>query len=133
TVIHDKAKNSKNLVRGISSIGEVSLVNIQGSSLVGNSGFSGRLFALLSRQGINIILITQASSEHSITFAISPADAAKAKKVLNTEFEMELLAHKIDPPQIVNNLSIVAIVGENMKHTTGISGGLFHALGRNGI
>ncbi len=133
TIIHQKAKSNGSPVRGISSISEVSLVNIQGSGLVGNSGFSGRLFALLSRQEINIILITQASSEHSITFAISPSDTAKAQKALETEFEMELHAHKVEPPQIVEGHSIVAIVGENMKHTTGISGDLFHALGRNGI
>ena len=133
TVIHDKAKKNGSPVRGISSISDVSLVNIQGSGLVGNSGFSGRLFALLSRQEINVILITQASSEHSITFAIAPSDRDKAQKVLETEFEMELLAHKVDPPQIVDGHAIVAIVGENMKHTTGISGDLFHALGRNGI
>ncbi len=133
TIIHDKAKKSDNPVRGISSINEVSLVNIQGSGLVGNSGFSGRLFALLSRKGINVILITQASSEHSITFAIAPTDTEKAKTALEVEFEMELQAHKVDPPEIVEGHSIVAIVGENMKHTTGISGDLFHALGRNGI
>lgn len=133
TIIHDQAKKSDNPVRGISSISEVTLVNIQGSGLVGNSGFSGRLFALLSRRGINVILITQASSEHSITFAIAPTDTEKAKTALEAEFEMELQAHKVDPPQIVEGHSIVAIVGENMKHTTGISGDLFHALGRNGI
>ncbi|HLR36483.1 MAG TPA: bifunctional aspartate kinase/homoserine dehydrogenase I [Chitinophagaceae bacterium] len=133
TIIHHNTKKNGHPVRGISSVEQVSLVNIQGSSLVGNSGFSGRLFAMLSRYDINIILITQASSEHSITFAISPADTEKAKRVLYTEFEMELLTHKIDPPKIDENLSIVAIVGENMNHTTGISGNLFHALGRNGI
>ncbi len=133
TIIHEKAKRNGSPVRGISSISEVTLVNIQGSGLVGNSGFSGRLFALLSRQEINIILITQASSEHSITFAISPSDTLKAQKALEVEFEMELLAHKVEPPEIVEGHSIVAIVGENMKHTTGISGDLFHALGRNGI
>lgn len=133
TIIHDEARKSNNPVRGISSINEVSLINIQGSGLVGNSGFSGRLFALLSRKEINVILITQASSEHSITFAIAPTDTARAKTALETEFEMELQAQKVDPPQIVEGHSIVAIVGENMKHTTGISGDLFHALGRNGI
>lgn len=133
TVIHNKPQKEDRLIRGISSIQAVSLVNVQGSTLVGNSGFSGRLFSLLSREQINIILITQASSEHSITFAILPSDVERAREALNVEFEMELQAHKIDPFQIVNELSIVAIVGENMKHTTGMSGDLFHALGRNGI
>lgn len=133
TIIHNDAKNKGDLVRGITSIKEVNLVNIQGSSLVGNTGFSGRLFSLLSRKEINIVLITQASSEHSITFAISPEDADKAEKALNAEFEMELMAAKIDPPEIVKDLAIVAIVGEKMKRIVGISGRFFNALGNNGI
>lgn len=133
TVIHGKAKKSKSLIRGISSINEVCLINIQGSGMMGNSGFSGRLFSVLARHGINIVLITQASSEHSITFAVSPTDVREAQKVLAEEFQMELQSHKIETPEIVKELAIVAIVGENMRHTRGISGELFHALGRNGI
>lgn len=133
TVIHESPQKNGSLIRGISSIEDVSLVNIQGSSLIGDSGFSGRLFSLLSRHEINIIMITQASSEHSITFAISPSDEAKAKRVLLAEFEMELAAYKMEQPEIVNDLSVLAIVGENMRHKTGVSGDLFHALGRNGV
>lgn len=133
TVIHDKAGSSKAPVRGITSIKDVVLINIQGSGLMGYSGFSGRLFSLLAREGVNIILITQASSEHSITFAVSPEDAYKAEKVLQREFEMELAAQKIDEPEIVTGKSVLAIVGENMKRSTGTSGILFHALGRNGV
>ena len=91
------------------------------------------LFSLLAREQINIILITQSSSEHSITFAIDPNHAPKAKRVIEPEFELELLAGKLDSPEVEENLAILAIVGENMKQTPGISGKLFHALGRNGI
>jgi len=91
------------------------------------------LFSLLAREQINIILITQSSSEHSITFAINPGDTAKAQRVIEQEFELELLANKLDQPDIEQKLSILAIVGENMKQTPGISGKLFHALGRNGV
>ena len=101
--------------------------------MVGKSGFSGRLFSLLAREQINIILITQSSSEHSITFAVDPNHAAKAKRVIEQEFELELLAGKLDYPEIEQSLAILAIVGENMKQTPGISGKLFHALGRNGV
>lgn len=133
TIIQRETPHDTRAVRGLSSISNVSLVNIQGSALIGNSGFSGRLFSSLAKYGINIILITQASSEHSISFAVSPEDTEKTKDALAKEFEMELFAHRIDPPQIDENLCIIAIVGEKMKSTTGVSGTLFHALGRNGI
>jgi aspartokinase/homoserine dehydrogenase 1 len=120
-------------IKGISSINEVSIINLEGSGMVGKAGFSGRLFSMLAREQISVILITQSSSEHSITFAIPPADAVKALHLIEQEFELELHAKKLDKPQIEQNLSVLAIVGENMKQTPGISGKLFHALGRNGI
>ncbi len=133
TVIRESAHRNGSLIRGISSINGVSLINLQGSGMVGKTGFSGRLFSLLARENINIILITQASSEHSITFAVSPADAARAQKQIEMEFELELASGKIEPPEVEGELSILAIVGENMKQMHGISGKLFSALGRNGV
>jgi aspartokinase/homoserine dehydrogenase 1 len=133
TVIRHDCENSNLAIKGISSINEISIINVEGSGMVGKAGFSGRLFSLLAREQINIILITQSSSEHSITFAIHPADAEKAQKLIAQEFELELLAKKMEVPIFEENLSILAIVGENMKQTPGISGKLFHALGRNGI
>lgn len=120
-------------IRGISSIDEISLINITGSGMIGKIGFSGKLFSLLAREHINVILITQSSSEHSITFAIEPKDVHKAKQFFNSEFELELETNKLNPPIIEENLCVLAIVGENMKQTPGISGKLFQALGRNGI
>ncbi|MCX2485366.1 bifunctional aspartate kinase/homoserine dehydrogenase I [Pedobacter sp. MR2016-24] len=120
-------------IKGISSIDEISVLNLSGSGMVGKAGFSGRLFSLLSREQINVVLITQSSSEHSITFAVKPADALKALAIISKEFELELQAKKLEYPQVENGLSILAIVGENMKHTPGMSGKLFYALGRNGI
>ncbi len=120
-------------IRGISSINEISLINITGSGMIGKIGFSGKLFSLLAREQINVILITQSSSEHSITFAIEPKDVSKARILFETEFELELETNKLNPLIIEEHLSVLAIVGENMKQTPGISGKLFHALGRNGI
>lgn len=120
-------------IKGISSIDEISILNLSGSGMVGKAGFSGRLFSLLSREQINVVLITQSSSEHSITFAVKPADALKALAIISKEFELELQAKKLEYPQVENGLSILAIVGENMKHTPGMSGKLFNALGRNGV
>ncbi len=133
TVIQFESGKSDYPIKGISSIAEVSVINLTGSGMVGKSGFSGRLFTLLARELINVILITQSSSEHSITFAVNPSDAQKAVQLIASEFELELLANKLASPIVEENLSILAIVGENMKRTPGMSGKLFHALGRNGI
>lgn len=133
TFIRHDIKPSTTVIRGISSVDKISIINIQGSGMVGKAGFSGRLFSLLSREQVNVVLITQSSSEHSITFAINPEDSAKAKLLIQQEFELELQAGKLEPITIETDLSILAIVGENMKKTPGIAGKLFHALGRNGV
>jgi aspartokinase/homoserine dehydrogenase 1 len=133
TYIRHGVGTSQLPIKGISSIDEISILNLSGSGMVGKAGFSGRLFSLLSREQINVVLITQSSSEHSITFAVKPEDALKALAIISKEFELELHAKKLEYPQVENGLSVLAIVGENMKHTPGMSGKLFHALGRNGV
>ncbi|WP_316791040.1 bifunctional aspartate kinase/homoserine dehydrogenase I [Pedobacter frigoris] len=120
-------------IKGISSIDEISILNLSGSGMVGKAGFAGRLFSLLSREQVNVVLITQSSSEHSITFAVKPSDSLKALSLINKEFELELQARKLEYPEVENGLSVLAIVGENMKRTPGMSGKLFSALGRNGV
>lgn len=133
TVIRHDCKSSTLPIKGISSINNISILSLEGSGMVGKSGFSGRLFSLLAREQINIILITQSSSEHSITFAVQPTDVGKAQLLIEQEFELELLANKLEPLVVEKGQAILAIVGENMKQTPGVSGKLFHALGRNGI
>lgn len=133
TIIQFESDCSQYPIKGISSISDVSIINLSGSGMIGKSGFSGRLFTLLAREQINVILITQSSSEHSITFAVNPSDAEKALKLIATEFELELQANKLVMPEVEKDLSVLAIVGENMKRTPGMSGRLFAALGRNGI
>lgn len=133
TVIQQDSGQTPFPIKGISSINAISVINLIGSGMIGKAGFSGRLFSLLARQQINVVLITQSSSEHSITFAVHPADALRAKQLIESEFELELIAKKLEIPVIENDLSILAIVGENMKQTPGMSGKLFYALGRNGI
>lgn len=133
TVIQHESGRTSLPIKGISSISDISVINLTGSGMVGKAGFSGRLFTLLAREQINVVLITQSSSEHSITFAVHPAEAVRAKTLIENEFELELQANKLLEPEIEDHLSIVAIVGENMKQTPGMSGRLFHALGRNGI
>ena len=128
-----KETDPKNYIKGISNIKNVALINFEGSGLIGISGTSQRLFGALANNKINIILITQASSEHSITFALEPKDAQRAKEVVEEEFQFELSTKKVNPIVIQKNLSVLAIIGENMRKSPGIAGKFFSALGKNGI
>ena len=120
-------------VKGISNINNIALLTLQGNGMVGIPGFSKRLFETLAQEKINIILITQASSEHSICFGISEGDAEKARTAINKTFENEIALHKIDPIQVETGLSIIAIVGDHMKNHQGISGKMFSTLGKNNV
>ena len=134
TLISEKSSNgSRSPIKGISSIDHIDLITLQGPSMVGVSGTSMRLFGSLARRNVNIILITQASSEYSITFAVNPPDSRKAAEAINQEFEREIAFKKELKIVIEKDLSIIAIVGERMKNTPGISATLFRSLGRNGI
>jgi aspartokinase/homoserine dehydrogenase 1 len=120
-------------VRGISSMNSVALVRVQGSGMVGVAGFSSRLFGALARRGINIILITQSSSEYSICFAVVPQDAPGALGAIEDEFYREIGSGAIEKPVSEEGLSVVAAVGAGMKQSSGVAGKLFYALGRNGV
>lgn len=120
-------------IRGVSSINAISLIKVQGSGLIGVAGISKRLFGALAQKNINIILISQASSEHSICLAISPKDEMLAQEALQEEFENEIKSGLIDPPHLEKNLAIIAVVGKNMQKNPGIAGKVFQALGNNGI
>lgn len=133
TLIHQKSEISKGLIKGIVSIEKTCLVNITGNGMIGMKGFSGRLFNALAKYDVNVILITQASSEHSISFVVNFNDQKKAEKAIKEEFKFEINSNKIDEPQFDNELSILSVVGENMKKTRGVSGKFFSALGKNGI
>ncbi|WP_460219546.1 bifunctional aspartate kinase/homoserine dehydrogenase I [Psychroserpens sp. MEBiC05023] len=127
-----KAQNGLT-VKGISHISDISLITLQGSGMVGIPGFSKRLFETLANEKINIILITQASSEHSICLGINQKDVPAAKAAIDNSFEYEISLHKIDPILVENDLSIVALVGDNMKNHQGTSGKMFRSLGKNNI
>jgi len=120
-------------IKGISSISGISLFTIQGLGMVGVTGISSRLFGALAMKEINVILISQASSENSISFAIDSHSADIAQEAISFEFEREIASGRISKLSCENELSIVAIVGENMKHSAGIAGKLFHTIGKNGI
>ena len=120
-------------VRGISSINDIALLTLSGSGLFGVPGISARLFGALANAGINIILITQGSSEHAISFAVQPREADRARQAVERAFEYELDRGVVNRVKTERDLSVVAIIGENMRYQPGISGRLFQALGKNGI
>jgi bifunctional aspartokinase / homoserine dehydrogenase 1 len=120
-------------VKGITSMSHVALLRVQGSGMVGETGVSARLFGALAHDGISVILITQASSEHTICFAVKPEEAAPAKACLEKEFATLMAEGLIEPVSVESDLSIVAIVGENMRNATGVAGRMFQAMGNNGI
>ena len=132
TLISANATNGK-LIKGISSMNGISLINVQGSGLVGVVGFSMRLFSTLAHENINVILISQASSEHSICVAIDSTFSNKARTAIEREFHHELKDELIDEIKISQDLSIVAVVGDGMKHFPGSSGRMFSTLGKNGV
>ena len=132
TVIHSQSTNGK-MIKGISSMNGVSLLSLQGSGLLGVVGASMRLFATLARENISVILISQASSEHSICFAVENRFADKAKAAIEKEFLYEIRNDEIDEVPVETDLSIVAVVGDGMKHSPGTSGRMFSALGKNGV
>ncbi len=133
TLISQKAEKNGHLVRGISSIGDIALLTLQGSGLYGVPGIAARLFNSLAQAKINIILITQGSSESSISFAVKPNDARKAKKAVESEFAFELQRSSVEPILVEKELAVIAIIGENMRYQPGIAGRLFQSLGKNGI
>jgi aspartokinase/homoserine dehydrogenase 1 len=133
TLISDHFDPGGHAVKGISSISNIALLTLSGGGLFGVPGISGRLFSALAQAGINVILITQGSSEHSISFAVQPMMANKAKKQVEKAFEYEINMGVVNPVKIESDLSVVAIIGENMRYQPGIAGRLFQGLGKNGI
>ena len=120
-------------VRGVSSIDGMALVTLVGGGMVGIPGYSRRMFMALSIRQVNVVLITQGSSEHSITVAVQETEVEQALEALNEEFESDVKVGKVEPFRVERGLSILALVGDAMHHQTGLSGRAFDSLGKNGI
>jgi aspartokinase/homoserine dehydrogenase 1 len=133
TLIQKKPAEHMSSVTGISSISNIALISLEGSGMIGIPGFSKRLFAALASKKVNVILITQSSSEHSICVGINANDVDTAREVIDEAFSYEIELKKVDPLLVEVNLSVVALVGDGMKSHTGISGRFFGALGKNGV
>jgi bifunctional aspartokinase / homoserine dehydrogenase 1 len=132
TLISRKASRTDQLAKGISSIGDLTLLTLRGLSMVGVPGISERLFRALASRGVSVILISQASSEHTICFAVSADDAAAATQAVHLEFRFELQHHLTQLDEKPDQ-AIVAVVGDGMKGRPGVSGKIFGALGRHNI
>ena len=128
-----KESIGQDAVRGISSLNKMALLSLEGSGMIGIPGFSKRLFEALAGAQINVVLITQSSSEHSICVAVDEVNASKAKQVVDAAFDYEIETGKLEPLQIEEGLSILALVGDQMKSHPGIAGKMFYVLGRNGV
>nr|WP_288834227.1 bifunctional aspartate kinase/homoserine dehydrogenase I [uncultured Flavobacterium sp.] len=133
TYISNVSTSNGNPARGISHIDNITLITLEGPGMIGVSGSSKRLFEVLSNESINVIFITQASSEHSICIGILNSDAEVAENAINKAFEIEIAQNKIDPCIVEKNLCIIALVGENMKNHQGLSGRMFSTLGKNNV
>src|SRR5690606_29086599 len=132
TVISADVTNGK-LIKGVSSMNGISVINVTGSGLVGVVGVSKRLFGTLADEKINVILISQASSEHSICFAIESKYSLRARHAIEKEFQYEIEKEEMERVIVEKDFSILAVVGEGMKHNPGTSGRMFSALGKNGV
>ena len=133
TIITKNLDKNGRTVRGISHIENISLLSLEGSGMVGIPGISKRFFEVLSVAQISIVLITQASSEHSICVGISADDVTTAEAAINSEFEYEISLQKIKPVLVENDLAIIALVGDHMKNHQGLSGKMFSTLGKNNV
>ena len=133
TYISSERNKNENPIKGISHIDNIALLTLEGPGMIGVSGSSKRLFEVLSIENINVIFITQASSEHSICIGILNDDAKIAQVAIDKAFEIEIFQNKINESVVEENLCIIALVGENMKNHQGLSGKMFSTLGKNNV
>ena len=133
TKIYALTEERTDKILGVSTLSDISMLTVSGIGLAGTKGSARRVFQALEQANVNVILITQSCSEQSICFAIKTADAPAAQASLETEFATEISHGQIDPLSVSHQHIILALIGDNMKHQTGLSGKVFRALGNNGI
>ncbi|MDE3058054.1 MAG: aspartate kinase [Bacteroidota bacterium] len=133
TLISKKSGNAGSVVKNITSIDYLSVISIEGNGMMGVPGISARIFSALARIGVNVMMISQASSEHNVCFVVPDKDCEKALSVLRSEFDIDLVRKLIDDITVQRHVSIVAVVGEGMKGTRGIAGKTFTAVADAGV
>ena len=133
TIIKSHVENNQKPIKGLSSIKGTTVITVTGLSMVGVVGVNRRIFSSLANNGISVFLVSQAASENNTSIGVKDEDADNAVRVLNDEFRLEIEDGRMFPMHAESGLATVAIVGENMRRTPGISGKLFEVLGRSGI
>lgn len=132
TLISETPSDTQN-IQGVTSISDVGLINVSGVGLAQKKGTARRVFQAIEEAGINVILITQSCSEQSICLGVLSSDTKVAQEAIDTAFSLDLESGMMNPVEVLTDHSIVAVVGDNMKHKTGLSGKVFSSLGENGI
>ncbi len=127
TLISTTTQTTENVVKTVTSINNLSIISIDGNGMVGVPGISARIFSSLARVQVNVMMISQASSEHSVCFVVPQKESARALKELRNEFEIDIARKIIDDVSVHEPVSIVAVVGEGMKGKWGIAGKTFDA------
>ena len=133
TLITEKIAQPRTTITGIASIDDVALVNVEGGGMIGIPGIAARIFGALAKESINIMLISQASSEHSICLVFRKPAAERAMAALQKELKLEIETKRIQNFDLLQDLVVIAIIGENMRGAPGITGKLFGALGQSRI
>jgi len=133
TVIENRPPDSRGKIRGISGSNKIALLSLEGSGMVGIPGYSARLFTALANAKVNIVLITQASSLHTMCVAIEESAAEAAGNAVDETFAYEISLSKVEPVKVERGYAIISLVGDDMKNQAGTSGKMFDALGRAGI
>jgi aspartokinase/homoserine dehydrogenase 1 len=126
-------REEKSIFKGLTSVNSLALFNLEGVGMMGVPGIATRLFAALHKEKVNVIFIAQASSEHSICFAIPANQSHVAKASIDEAFFKEIHYKHVQPVTFIEPVSVIAIVGDNMTNTVGVSGMLFSALGAAGV
>lgn len=133
TTIKRDCSPGDRLIRGVSSLDDISLITLSGTSMVGIVGVDSRIFATLARENISAFLVSQSASETGITIGVSRSLAELAREVIDKEFAHEIGSGANSPVKVQNDVAVVTIVGQNMRSHVGVAGKLFSTLGRNGI
>ncbi|HBT53563.1 MAG TPA: bifunctional aspartate kinase/homoserine dehydrogenase I, partial [Erwinia persicina] len=133
TLIGGDGSDEDNPVKGITNLNNMAMFNVSGPGMKGMVGMAARVFAAMSRSGISVVLITQSSSEYSISFCVSQSDLARARRVLEDEFYLELKDGLLEPLDVMEHLAVISVVGDGMRTLRGISAKFFSALARANI
>jgi aspartokinase/homoserine dehydrogenase 1 len=132
TKIHGASRRTAP-VKGFATVDGMALVNVEGTGMIGVPGVAQRLFGSLREVGVSVVMISQASSEHSICFAVPQSQAALAKTTVEKAFFAEIHHGQIEKVDVTADCSILAAVGDGMVERAGVAGNFFGALGRAGV